>query len=152
MCTMYILGYQPWQFSTLLLIKIANEIKKIRNTYWHSFQKSLLTTYIFIIFHTCNIPLAKVGVLQDTITELSPLITALMSAGALGTRIQAKKKGKCRGYKSFCMDLTDIRVLATFQGRSKSQNHDWYGLIEVNFQIGPFFLCISLSLTAGQKI
>lgn len=38
------------------------------------------------------IPLGKAGARQDTITEDSPLVTALMSAGALGTEKRKKKK------------------------------------------------------------
>jgi len=34
------------------------------------------------------IPLVRVGLLQDTITEFSPLVTALISDGALGTEIE----------------------------------------------------------------
>ena len=44
------------------------------------------------------IPLAKVGLLQDTITELSPLITALMSAGALGTGIKSNREKFLHGF------------------------------------------------------
>jgi len=44
---------------------------------------SLLKTVYF-----CMIPLVRVGLLQDTITEFSPLVTALISDGALGTEIE----------------------------------------------------------------
>ncbi len=44
------------------------------------------------------IPFGKVGALQDTITEESPLVTALMSAGLLGT---VKEDGNFQFHSKF---------------------------------------------------